>query len=71
MADDRRPPEFTDQEPLPSGLIPAERLALTVARGHAVLLPDGRTVGEWIGPQLGAVYAQGQMPALMPGSADA
>ena len=37
----------------------------------AVMLPDGRTVGEWLGPQLGAVYARGQMPALMPGSADA
>lgn len=34
---------------------------------NAVLLPDGRTVGEWIGPQLGAVYARGEMPALMPG----
>jgi hypothetical protein len=34
VADDRMAavPEFTDQEPLPSGLIPAERLALTVAR---------------------------------------
>lgn len=32
-----------------------------------VALPNGSTVGEWIGPQLGAVYAKGAMPALMPG----
>lgn len=37
----------------------------------AVMLPDGRTVGEWIGPQLGAVYARGEMPALMPGGSGA
>lgn len=36
MAEDRpRPmPGFTDREPLPSGLIPAERLAFTVARAQ-------------------------------------
>ena len=34
---------------------------------HAVLLPSGQTVGEWIRPQLRAVYARGEMPALMPG----
>jgi hypothetical protein len=33
----------------------------------AIMLPDGRTVGEWVGPQLGAVYARGEMPALIPG----
>jgi len=27
-------PAFTDTEPLPSGLIPAERLALTMARAQ-------------------------------------
>jgi hypothetical protein len=31
-------------------------------------LPDGRTVGEWLGPQLGEVYAKQEMPALLPGS---
>jgi hypothetical protein len=41
VADDRKPnaPEFTDREPLPSGLIPGERLALTVARAK---LESGR-----------------------------
>lgn len=33
MSDPSQPvPEFTDREPMPSGLLPAERLALTVAR---------------------------------------
>lgn len=32
-----------------------------------VLLPDNRTVGEWVGPQLEAVYARGEMPQLLPG----
>lgn len=36
-----------------------------------VALPDGRTVGEWVGPQLAQVYARQAMPALLPGSADA
>jgi hypothetical protein len=35
-----------------------------------VQLPSGATVGEWVGPQLDAVYGQGKMPALLPGSAD-
>lgn len=34
----------------------------------AVMLPSGQTVGEWLGPQLGAVYARESMPALLPGS---
>lgn len=38
---------------------------------HAVMLPDGSTVGEWVGPQLRAVYARGEMPALMPGASGA
>ncbi len=32
-----------------------------------VALPDGRTVSEWLAPQLDAVYGSGQMPALLPG----
>ena len=36
----------------------------------AIMLPDGRTVGDWLGPQLGAVYAQQAMPALLPGNSD-
>jgi hypothetical protein len=36
VTEDSKPaaPEFTDREPLPSGLIPAERIALTVARAQ-------------------------------------
>lgn len=37
----------------------------------AIMLPDGRTVGDWLGPQLGQVYAQQAMPALLPGNAGA
>lgn len=36
-----------------------------------ISLPNGSTVGQWVGPQLNAVYARGEMPALMPGSDDA
>lgn len=32
-----------------------------------VALPDGRTVADWLGPQLAVVYAKQTMPALMPG----
>lgn len=34
-----------------------------------VVLPNGRTVGEWAAPQLEVAYADGNMPALLPGSA--
>jgi len=37
----------------------------------AIMLPDGRTVGDWLGPQLAAVYTSNSMPALMPGTSDA
>jgi hypothetical protein len=33
---------------------------------HTVV-PDGRTVGEWVGPHLLEAYSTGQMPALLPG----
>lgn len=33
-----------------------------------VVLPDGRTVGEWLAPQLDTAYATRQMPALLPGT---
>lgn len=32
-----------------------------------IALPNGRTVGEWAGPQLAAAYDGGTMPALLPG----
>ena len=31
------------------------------------MLPDGRTVGQWIEPQLQVTYDRGQMPRLLPG----
>lgn len=33
-----------------------------------VVLPDGRTLSEYVAPQLDAVYSSGEMPALLPGS---
>lgn len=36
----------------------------------AITLPDGRTVSDWLGPQLAAVYARQAMPALLPGGTD-
>ena len=33
-----------------------------------VVLADNRTVGQWVEPQLAAVYGRGDMPALLPGS---
>lgn len=35
--------------------------------GSYILLPDGRTVGEWLEPQLAQIYESGQMPPLLPG----
>lgn len=32
-----------------------------------ILLPDGKTVGEWASPQLDQAYRTQRMPALMPG----
>lgn len=34
----------------------------------SVVLPNGSTVGDWLGPQIAQVYASKQMPALMPGT---
>jgi hypothetical protein len=31
------------------------------------LLPNNQTVGEWLGPQVAAVYASGTMPRVVPG----
>lgn len=33
-----------------------------------VVLPDGQTVGSWMGPQLKSVYETGRMPPLLLGS---
>ena len=31
------------------------------------MLPNGQTAGEWLAPQIEAVYQSGRMPALLPG----
>jgi hypothetical protein len=31
-----------------------------------ILLPDGRTVGEWWQPQLERAYLTGEMPSFLP-----
>jgi len=31
-----------------------------------IMLPDGRTTGEWMQPQLEAVYESGEMPDMIP-----
>lgn len=33
-----------------------------------IVLPDGRTVGQWARPQIEQVYQSGGMPALLPGA---
>jgi hypothetical protein len=32
-----------------------------------IVLPDGSTVGDWVRPQIAAVYETGTMPELLPG----
>jgi len=33
---------------------------------YDIVLPDGRTAGEWIAPQIEMAYQTGQMPAMLP-----
>lgn len=33
---------------------------------YDVVLPDGKTVGEWMAPQLETVYQTGDMPSMLP-----
>lgn len=35
-----------------------------------IVLPDGSTVGNWVGPQLATIYALRQMPNLLPGTGE-
>lgn len=35
-----------------------------------VLLPDGRTVSEWLHPQLDTAYATAEMPSVLPGQVE-
>lgn len=34
-----------------------------------LILPDGRTMGDWARPQIAAAYETGEMPSLLPGTA--
>lgn len=34
-----------------------------------VVLPNGQTIAEWLGPQLDVAYASSEMPALLPEAA--
>lgn len=33
---------------------------------YDIVLPDGRTAGEWMAPQIEAAYQTGQMPPMLP-----
>lgn len=33
---------------------------------YDIVLPDGRTAGEWIAPQIEAAYQTGKMPPMLP-----
>jgi len=35
-----------------------------------MVLPNGETVGQWMMPQLEAIYSSGKMPPLLPGGGD-
>lgn len=49
-------------------LIAVEEGISTIEREffYDVVLPDGKTVGEWMAPQLEAVYQTGNMPPMLP-----
>lgn len=38
---------------------------LEIALQPYILLPNGRTAGEWLAPQIEAAYQSGRMPALL------
>lgn len=33
-----------------------------------IVMPDNRTVGQWLSPQIESAYASGKMPPLLPGA---
>jgi len=33
-----------------------------------IVLPDGKTAGEWLSPQIAVVYETGEMPLTLPGA---
>ena len=48
-------------EAVGAGLSTVEREFL-----YDIVLPDGRTAGEWMAPQIEAAYETGQMPPMLP-----
>lgn len=48
-------------EAVESGISTAEREFF-----YDIVLPDGKTVGEWMAPQLQEVYETGSMPPMLP-----
>lgn len=48
-------------EAIESGISTAEREFF-----YDIVLPDGKTVGEWMSPQLNVVYENGVMPPMLP-----
>jgi hypothetical protein len=42
-------------------------VAIEEALRNFLVLPDGRTVGEWISPQINTLYQTGKMPPMLPG----
>lgn len=48
-------------EAIESGISTVEKEFL-----YHIVLPDGKTVGEWMAPQLETVYSEGNMPAMLP-----
>ena len=48
-------------EAVESGISTVEREFL-----YDIVLPDGRTAGDWMAPQIAKVYDTGQMPDMLP-----
>ena len=48
-------------EAVESGLSTVEKEFL-----YDIVLPDGRTAGEWMAPQIAEAYETGRMPAMLP-----
>lgn len=45
-----------------AGIVTVEQVLM-----NYTVLPNGRTVGEWLAPQLEQAYRTGQMPPMLPG----
>ena len=45
-------------------------IALQEAIAPYAVLPNGRTVGEWLAPQIDEIYRTGEVPMLLPGGVE-